>query len=135
MDSVAIITNNPVSIRSRDAHRQFNSYLHYLTGWHGEDGVAVFFYEGTWKCRLYVQARDVVKETWTGRRPGTEGALENWPIDEAESRDMIRESLEKMLVDCNSVYHIEGLDSVVDDIVSKTFDDILTRVQFLMTCA
>ncbi len=127
LDSVAIITNNPVSIRSRDTHHRhrFNSYLHYLTGWHGEDGVAVFFYEGTWKCRLYVQARDVVKETWTGRRPGTEGALENWPIDEAESRDVIRESLEKMLVDCNSVYHIKGLDSVVDDIVSKTFDDIL----------
>lgn len=127
LHSVAIITNNPVSIRSRDTHHRhrFNSYLHYLTGWHGEDGVAVFFHEGKWKCRLYVQARDVVKETWTGRRPGTEGALANWPIDEAERRDVIRESLGKMLVDCNSVYHIEGLDSVVDNVVSKTFDDIL----------
>ena len=51
--------------------------------------------------------------------------MANWPIDEAERRDVICESLGKMLVDCNSVYHIEGLDSVVDDVVSKTFDDIL----------
>ena len=88
-NSVAIIANNPVSIRSRDTHHRhrFNSYLHYLTGWHGEEGVAVFHHsDGNWNCRLYVQPRDVEKETWTGRRPGLEGALSGWPVDEATSR-------------------------------------------------
>ncbi|HJM41437.1 MAG TPA: aminopeptidase P N-terminal domain-containing protein, partial [Candidatus Thalassarchaeaceae archaeon] len=84
-DSVAIITNNPVAIRSRDTHHRhrFNSYLHYLTRWHGEDGVAVFYQSGgDWKCRLYVRPRDVKMEIWTGKRPGLEGALTGWPVDE-----------------------------------------------------
>ena len=95
-DAVAIITNNPVSIRSRDTHHRhrFNSYLHYLTGWHGEDGLAAFYHDGDrWICRLYVQPRDIVKETWTGRRPGVEGALADWPVDETVSRDELNENL------------------------------------------
>ena len=125
-DSVAIITNNPVSIRSRDTHHRhrFNSYLHYLTGWHGEDGVAVFYRDEVWKCRLYVQARDVVKETWTGRRPGTEGALANWPVHETQSRDLIKSDLSKLLSSAKQVYHIAGLDTIVDDLVSETFNEI-----------
>ncbi len=124
IDSVAIITNNPVSIRSRDTHHRhrFNSYLHYLTGWHGEDGVAVFHHDGSWKCRLYVQPRDVVKETWTGRRPGTEGALANWPVDETQSRESLEKDLGNLLSASNQVYHISGLDKIVDDLVSQSFD-------------
>ena len=126
-DAVAIIPNNPVSIRSRDTHHRhrFNSYLHYLTGWHGEEGVAVFHHDGVWKCRLYVQERDVVKETWTGRRPGTQGALKNWPVDETESRENIQSDLVGLLSQSNQVYHITGLDQVVDELVGKTFDEIL----------
>ena len=66
-DSVAIITNNPVGIRSADVHHRhrFNSYLHYLTGWHGKEGVAVFHHtDGGWKCRLFVRPRDIKMETW-----------------------------------------------------------------------
>ncbi|MEE2759716.1 MAG: aminopeptidase P N-terminal domain-containing protein [Candidatus Thermoplasmatota archaeon] len=125
--SVAIITNNPVAIRSRDTHHRhrFNSYLHYLTGWHGEEGVAVFHNDGSWKCRLYVQARDVVKETWTGRRPGIEGAMENWPVDESVSRGDIGEDLCKLLGSADSVYHVSGLDTYVDELVSSHFSDII----------
>ena len=119
-DAVAIITNNPVSIRSRDTHHRhrFNSYLHYLTGWHGEDGLAAFYRDGdNWKCRLYVQPRDIEKETWTGRRPGLEGALANWPVDETVSRDDLRENLSQLLDNVENIYHIKSLDSSVDDIV------------------
>ena len=126
-NSIAIITNNPVSIRSRDTHyrHRFNSYLHYLTGWHGEEGVAVFHKEEDWKCRLYVQARDIVKEIWTGRRPGIEGALADWPIDEAVSRGDLQKSLGELLADSEQVYHINGLDLTVDQVVGKTFDKVL----------
>ncbi|MDG1525975.1 MAG: aminopeptidase P N-terminal domain-containing protein, partial [Candidatus Thalassarchaeaceae archaeon] len=94
INSVAIITNNPVAIRSRDTHHRhrFNSYLHYLTGWHGEDGVAVFFQsDGDWKCRLYVRPRNVKMEIWTGKRPGLDGALAGWPVDETTSRNELNE--------------------------------------------
>ena len=118
--AIAIITNNPVSIRSRDTHHRhrFNSYLHYLTGWHGEDGVAAFYHNGdNWMCRLYVQPRDIEKETWTGRRPGLEGALANWPVDETVSRDDLRENLSQLLDNVEDIYHIKSLDGEVDEIV------------------
>lgn len=125
-DAVAIITNNPVSIRSRDTHHRhrFNSYLHYLTGWHGEDGLAAFYHDGdNWMCRLYVQPRDIVKETWTGRRPGLEGALANWPVDETVSRDDLRENLTQLLDNVENIYHIQSLDDTVDQIVELALHD------------
>ena len=124
--SIAIITNNPVATRSRDTHHRhrFNSYLHYLTGWHGEDGVAVFHHsDGNWNCRLYVQPRDVEKETWTGRRPGLEGALSGWPVDETTSRYELAENLSKLLIGCEEIYHVEGLDASVDVIVKAASSD------------
>jgi Xaa-Pro aminopeptidase len=125
-DSVAIITNNPVGIRSADVHHRhrFNSYLHYLTGWHGKEGVAVFHHvENGWKCRLFVRPRDIKMETWNGRRPGLEGALTVWPVDETESRDDIKENLENLLDDVENVYHFHGLDAEVDEIVELALQD------------
>lgn len=119
VDSVAIITNNPAAIRSRDTHyrHRFNSYLHYLTGWHEEDGVAVFHHsDGAWKCRLFVRPRDINKEIWTGKRPGQEGALSGWPVDETSSRDDINE-LADILENAGDIYHQIGLDSAIDSIV------------------
>ncbi|MDE0574034.1 MAG: aminopeptidase P N-terminal domain-containing protein [Candidatus Poseidoniales archaeon] len=123
--SVAIITNNPVGIRSADVHHRhrFNSYLHYLTGWHGKEGVAVFHHDGEWKCRLFVRPRDIKMETWNGRRPGVEGALTGWPVDETESRDNLKENLEELLNDVENVYHIHGLDSDVDEIVELALQE------------
>ena len=122
-DSVAIITNNPVSIRSRDTHHRhrFNSYLHYLTGWNGEDGVAVFYHnEHEWNCLLYVRPRDIEKETWTGRRPGVDGALSGWAIDAAKSRDDISDDLPEILNSAESIYHIDSQDHLVDSIVNSS---------------
>jgi Xaa-Pro aminopeptidase len=123
--SVAIITNNPVGIRSADVHHRhrFNSYLHYLTGWHGKEGVAVFHHDDGWKCRLFVRQRDIKMETWNGRRPGVEGALTGWPVDETESRENIKENLEELLNDVEYVYHVHGLDSEVDEIVELSLQE------------
>jgi Xaa-Pro aminopeptidase len=123
--SVAIITNNPVGIRSADVHHRhrFNSYLHYLTGWHGKEGVAVFHHDDGWKCRLFVRPRDIKMETWNGRRPGVEGALTGWPVDETESRDNIKENLEELLNDVEYVYHVHGLDSEIDEIVELSLQE------------
>ena len=124
-DSVAIITNNPVGIRSADVHHRhrFNSYLHYLTGWHGKDGVAVFHHEGGWRCRLFVRPRDIKMETWNGRRPGVVGALAGWPVDEAESRENIKDNLEELVEGASNVYHVHGLDGEVDEIVELALQD------------
>ena len=117
---VAIIPNNPVAIRSGDTHHRhrFNSYLHYLTGWHGEGGVAVFYHDGDdWRCCLYVQPRDVNKEIWTGRRPGVEGALADWPVDETMNRENLEQGLEGKL---NGWIHcLPCLDNDVDGLIQN----------------
>jgi Xaa-Pro aminopeptidase len=123
--TVAIITNNPVGVRTADVHHRHraNSYLLYLTGWTEEGGVAVFHHaDGDWKCRLYVQPRDVLKETWEGRRPGIEGALE-WPVDEAESLAALESDLSELLKHADSVHHVTGLDADVDEIVDKSLNE------------
>lgn len=123
--TVAIITNNPVGVRTADVHHRHraNSYLLYLTGWTEEGGVAVFHHtEDDWKCRLYVQPRDVKKETWEGRRPGIEGALE-WPVDETESLSSLEDSLSELLKHADSVHHVTGLDADVDEIVDRALNE------------
>ncbi|MDP6905820.1 MAG: aminopeptidase P family protein [Candidatus Thalassarchaeaceae archaeon] len=123
-DSVCIIVNNPSSIRSRDVHHRhrFNSYLHYLTGWHEEGGAAIFYHKSEhWVCKLYVNPRDIKMETWNGRRPGLEGALSNWPVDETSSLDDIEEDLGEILAKAESLHHIGGLDSEIDKIVNSKF--------------
>ena len=42
-----------------------------------------------------------------------------------ESRDNIQSDLVGLLSQSNQVYHITGLDQVVDELVGKTFDEIL----------
>ena len=134
MDSIAIITNNPVAIRSRDTHHRhrFNSYLHYLTGWHGEEGVAVFHHTNSeWNVRLYVRPRNIEKEIWTGRRPGLEGALADWPVDETANREDIAEDLGQLIGDVSSIYHISGLDEVVDKIITNSGKETLDPREIL----
>lgn len=119
-DAVVIITNNPSSTRSADVHHRHrvNSYLLYLTGWTEEEGVAAFHFDGdAWQCRLYVQPRDILMETWEGRRPGVEGAKADWPVDEVVARPELAEDLGKLIRQKSSIYHVTGLDAEVDALV------------------
>ena len=121
---VAIFVNNPTATRSADVdHRhRANSHLMYLTGWTEAGGVAVFHHNGGWKCSLFVQPRDVLKETWEGRRPGVEGALE-WPVDASHSLDTLDAVLGEILKDCETVYHVTELDTAVDAIVDAALTE------------
>ncbi len=125
-DSLVLITNNPTASRSADVNHRHraNSYLLYLTGWTEPNGVVAFHHsEEKWVSRLYVMPRDILRETWEGRRPGVEGALTGWPVDETVSRDDIAEDLASLLKNCNRVYHIRGLDSEVDELVDAAFSE------------
>ena len=62
-------------------------------------------------------------ETWNGRRPGVEGALAGWPVDETENREHLKENLEKLLDNVENVYHVQGLDTEVDGIVELALHD------------
>ena len=123
LDTVALIPSNPVATRSADVHYPYrtNSDLLYLTGWSAPNSVAVFHHqqEGGWRCRLFVEARDITQETWTGRRPGLEGALEGWPCDESANIENLADELTVLLCASTSVHHIPNLSADLDAIVES----------------
>ena len=58
----------------------------YMCGWTDPEATLMFYHDdGEWISHLFVQPKDTLMEIWEGRRPGTEGALRDWPIDRADS--------------------------------------------------
>ncbi|MEN2400384.1 aminopeptidase P N-terminal domain-containing protein [Flavobacterium sp. MC2016-06] len=80
-NSVAVVFSYPERVFSRDINYSFhqNPDLFYLTGYKEPDAVLLIFKETqgtgeTYNEVLFVRERNASKETWTGRRLGTEGA-------------------------------------------------------------
>ena len=72
----------------------------------GEDPEAVFTAfndNGKWVTTLFVQPKDILQEIWEGSALGVEGAVKNWPIDNALSHDELGDSLSNMLVKCSRI--------------------------------
>ncbi|MCP2029139.1 Xaa-Pro aminopeptidase [Flavobacterium sp. HSC-32F16] len=79
-NSIAVFFSYPERVFSKDINYNYhaNPDMYYLTGYKEPDAVLLLFKEpqGTEKYTevLFVRERNVQKETWTGRRLGTEGA-------------------------------------------------------------
>jgi len=79
-NSVAVVFSYPERVFSKDINYNYhqNPDLYYLSGYKEPDAVLFIFKEtqGTEKYNevLFVRERNASKETWTGRRLGTEGA-------------------------------------------------------------
>ena len=124
-DDLLIIVCNPESARSGDVEYPYrnNSDMLYLCGWKDPDSVMITRHsKDGWKTELFVQPRDVLMEIWHGRRPGVEGAMESWPIDEAHGIDELQERLAAMLDECSRVLHRTGFNSMVDSMVNSAFE-------------
>jgi len=117
-----IITAPHVSTRSNDVHYPYrtSSDMLYLCGWEEPDAVfCAYNVDGKWISAIFVQPKDVLKEIWEGRRPGTEGAVANWPVDIAYSHDELSDIMSKLLVDCSRVFVKMGVDPDVDSLVEQ----------------
>ena len=98
-----LIPSRPESIRSNDVHFPYRNHsdMLYMCGWEDPESLFMAYFEnGNWKTALFVQPKDILKEIWEGRRPGVEGAVKDWPVDEAYAIDristVIDEKLEKV---------------------------------------
>ncbi len=119
-DSLLIICSRPPAVRSNDVNFPYrnNSDMMYLCGWNDEESVLIARKNRTsWSVEIFVQPRDVLLEIWNGRRPGTEGAKENWPVDDAHSIEDLEEILNGYLSDCSKVLIRTKLNSHVDSLV------------------
>jgi len=85
-DSIAIIPAAPERLRNRDVEYPYrpDSDFYYLTGFGEPEAVAVLApgrQHGEYL--LFCRERDPKMETWTGRRAGTQGAIEAFGADDA----------------------------------------------------
>ncbi len=115
-----ILCASPETIHSNDVHHPYRtqSNLLYLSGWIEPDAVFCAIHNGEdWESHLFVQPKDTLKEIWEGRRPGIEGAIADWPIDNAHSVNDIDTILSKMIASSSRVMHRMGINSKVDNLV------------------
>ncbi len=110
-DSIAIIPTSDEQLRNRDVEFPFraDSDFYYLTGFHEPDAVAVLIPgRPHGEYLLFCRERDPEMETWTGRRAGTQGAVDDFDADDAFPIGDIDEILPGLMERCERVFYTMG---------------------------
>ena len=110
-DSIAILPTSSEQVRNRDVEFPFraDSDFYYLTGFHEPDAIAVLIpgrEHGEYV--LFCRERNPEMETWTGRRAGTQGAVELFGADDAFPISDVDEILPGLLESCERVFTTMG---------------------------
>jgi Xaa-Pro aminopeptidase len=128
-DSVAIVLGAHLATRSNDTEYRFrqDSNFWYLTGFDHPDSVAVLRTDGGPPFTLFVQPREKEAETWTGYRPGVEGAVEDFGADQAYPIGELASELPKLVQGAKRVQHQLGRDPKIDQLVVSTLDEMRRR--------
>lgn len=112
-DAVAVIPGGTERTRSHDVHYPFrqDSYFQYLTGFPEPDAWAILSRSGDEsRFKLVVRPRDKERETWDGRRAGTDGAKSRYGADEAYPTTDLPQVIESALAQSPTVYFQVGAD-------------------------
>lgn len=109
--SIAIIPTAPEQVRNRDVdypYRPDSDFL-YLTGFGEPEAVAVLVPgRPHGEYLLFCRERDPRQETWTGRRTGTQGAVDRYQADDAFPVGDIDDILPGLLEGQDRVYYTMG---------------------------
>jgi len=116
-DAVAIVVGAGLVTRSNDTEFPFrqDSDFWYLTGFDHPEAIAVLRSDGGPTYTLFVQPRDKAAETWTGRRPGVEGAVEQYGADEAHDVALFMERLPEIVRGVDRLFHSLGRRPDIDE--------------------
>ena len=118
--ATAIFRSAPAAVMHNDveyAYRQDSDFF-YLTGFNEAEAVAVLApHHEEHKFVLFVQPKDLEKETWHGYRAGVEGAKELYGADEAFPIAELAEKLPKYLEKADRIYYHFGRDRTFDQTV------------------
>ena len=109
---IAILPAATEKQRNSDVHYHYrpDSDFHYLTGFDEPESVAVLV-PGRAQAEyiLFVRDRDPLRETWDGKRAGTEGATRDHGADDAFPIGDIDDILPGLIEQCGRVYHTMGI--------------------------
>ena len=125
-DAVAIVLGGHVVTRSNDTEYPFRQHsdFWYLTGFDHPDAVAVLHSGDGPDYTLFVQPREREAETWTGYRPGVEGALHDFGADEAHPIGKFFEKLPDIICGAKRIHHELGRDARFDQKLVEALNDL-----------
>ncbi len=128
-DSVALILGARPATRSHDTQYPFrqDSDFWYLTGFDHPHAVAILRTDGGAPYTLFVEPRNRDAETWTGYRPGTEGARDDYGADEAFEIGDLEKELPGILEKARQIYHVLGRQRDLDAKISELLDGMRLR--------
>lgn len=127
--AVAILLGAKLVTRSADTEFPFrqDSDFWYLTGFGHPHAAAVLRTDGGPRYALFVDPRDPAAETWTGYRPGLEGAVADFGADEAHPRGELLAQLPEIVKKAGRIYTVLGRDSALDEKLVGTLDEMRLR--------
>jgi Xaa-Pro aminopeptidase len=127
--AVAILLGARLVTRSADTEFPFrqDSDFWYLTGFAHPHAAAVLRTDGGPVYTLFVEPRDRAAETWTGHRPGVEGALRDYGADEAYPREELLTRLPELVKNAARIHHVLGRDAAVDARLVSTLEEMRLR--------
>lgn len=114
---IAILPTADIHYRNRDATFPFrsDSDFYYLTGFPEPEAVAAFIPgRSHGEYLLFCRERDPEKETWEGRRAGTQGACDDYGADDAFPITDIDDILPGLLEGKSRVYYAMGYYAAFD---------------------
>ncbi len=124
----AIFRSAPAAVMHNDveySYRQDSDFL-YLTGFNEAQAVAVRApHHEEHKFLLFVQPKDLEKETWHGYRAGVEGAKELYGADEAFPIAELAEKLPKYLEKADRIYYHFGGDRNFDQTILNHWQSLI----------
>jgi Xaa-Pro aminopeptidase len=127
--AVAVLQGNRLVTRSADSEFPFrqDSDFHYLTGFDHPHAVAVLRTDGGPAYTLFVEPRDRAAETWTGYRPGVEGAVADHGADEAHPSDALDAKLPGLLERAQRLFHVVGRNTKLDARIVEILETMRLR--------
>jgi len=135
--AVAFLVGARLATRSADTQFPFrqDSDFWYLTGFDHPDAVAVLRTDGGPAFTLFVQPKEAAAETWTGYRPGVEGAKKDYGADEALPIDSLPGEVPKLIEQAERLHHVLGRDAKLDARIVEVLDTMRRQSRLGVTPA
>ena len=128
-DAVALFIGGRMVTRSNDTEFPFrqDSDFGYLTGFHHPEAIAVLRTDDGPAFTLFVQPHEPEAETWTGYRPGVEGARSDYAADSSYPISEFPKELPNLVQKARRIYHMLGRNTGIDAQLVEILEDMRRR--------